>query len=146
MVACHMASVGRLLSLKFLPIWPDLALLVLRVWFGSLLLLLHGWMKISNYAVMSQRFADPFGIGSPASLVLSIFAEAVCSSLIVVGLFTRFAALVCIINMTTAFVVGHGGALTGPRPGELAFLYLGTFITLLLAGPGRFSIDGNRRT
>ena len=137
-----MASVGRLLTLKFLPVWPDLGLLLLRVWFGGLLLLLHGWMKISTYGVMSQRFADPFGIGAPASLALSIFAEAVCSSLIVLGLFTRFAAVVCIINMTTALVIVHHMALTGPRSGELAFLYLGAFIVLLLAGPGRFSIDG----
>jgi putative oxidoreductase len=140
-----MASVSRLLTLKFLPLWPDLSLLLLRVWFGGLLLLLHGWMKISMYGAMSQKFADPFGIGSPASLALSIFAEAICSSLIVVGLFTRFAALVCIINMTTAFVIVHGSALTGPNRGELAFLYLGVFIALLLAGPGRFSLDGNLR-
>jgi putative oxidoreductase len=144
MVACNMAFVGRFLALKFLPVWPDLALLVLRVWFGGLLLLLHGLMKISMWSVMSQKFADPFGIGSPASLALSIFAEAVCATLIVAGAFTRFAAMVCIINMTTAFLIGHGGRLTGPQNGELAFLYLGAFITLLLAGPGRFSIDGRR--
>jgi putative oxidoreductase len=140
-----MAPVSRLLTLKFLPLWPDLSLLLLRAWFGGLLLLLHGWMKISMYGAMSQKFPDPFGIGSPASLALSTFAEAVCSSLIVVGLFTRFAALVCIINMTTAFVIAHGAALTGSHSGELAFLYLGVFIALLLAGPGRFSIDSNRR-
>jgi putative oxidoreductase len=47
--------------------------------------------------------------------------------------------------MTTAFVTAHGAALTGPHSGELPFLYLGVFIALLLAGPGRFSIDGSRR-
>ena len=47
--------------------------------------------------------------------------------------------------MTTAFVIVHGSALKGPQSGELAFLYLGVFIALLLAGPGRFSIDGNLR-
>ena len=139
-----MASVGRLLTLKFLPVWPDLALLLLRVWFGGLLLLLHGWMKISMWSAMSQRFADPFGIGPAASLALSIFAEAVCSSLIVVGLFTRFAAMVCIVNMTTAFLTAHGARLSGPQNGELAFLYLGAFLTLLLTGPGRFSFDGRK--
>jgi putative oxidoreductase len=141
-----MASVGGLLRLNFLPFWPDLGLLLLRIWSGALLLLLHGWMKISMYGVMSQRFADPLGIGSPASLALSIFAEACCSSLIVLGLFTRFAAIVCIIDLATAFVTAHGMALKGPHNGELPFLYLGAFIVLLLAGPGRFSIDGTRRT
>ena len=139
-----MTSVGRVLSLKFLPVWPDLALLILRLWFGGLLLLLHGLRKVSMWSAMSQRFADPFGIGSPASLALSIFAEVVCSTLIVCGVFTRFAAVVCIINMTTAFLIAHGARLTGPQNGELAFMYLGALITLLLAGPGRFSIDGRR--
>ena len=137
-----MTSAGRLLTLKFLPVYPDLALLVMRLWFGGLLVLLHGLMKISMWAPMSQRFADPFGIGSPASLALSIFAEAVCATLIALGLFTRFAAVVCIINMTTAFLTGHGGRLTGPHNGELPFLFLGAFVVLLLAGPGRFSVDG----
>ena len=137
-----MTSASRLLTLKFLPVYPDLALLVMRLWFGGLLVLLHGWMKISMWGPMSQRFADPFGIGSSASLALSIFAEAVCASLIALGLFTRFAAVVCIINMTTAFLTGHGGRLTGPHNGELPFLYLGAFVVLLLAGPGRFSVDG----
>lgn len=137
-----MASIGRVLTLRFLPTWPDLALLLLRVWFGGLLLLLHGWMKITMYGAMSQRFPDPFGIGSPASLALSMFAEVVCSSLIVLGLFTRFAALVCVINLTTAFVTAHGMALKGPHSGELPVVYLGAFIVLLLAGPGRFSLDG----
>ena len=137
-----MTSAGRLLTLKFLPVYPDLALLVMRLWFGGLLVLLHGWMKISMWGVMSQKFADPFGIGSPASLALSTFAEAVCASLIALGLFTRFAAVVCIINMTTAFLIGSGGRLTGPHNGELAFLFLGAFVVLLLAGPGRFSVDG----
>ena len=137
-----MPSVSRLLTLKFLPVYPDLALLVMRLWFGGLLVLLHGWMKISMWGPMSQRFADPFGLGSPASLALSIFAEAVCASLIALGLLTRFAAVVCIINMTTAFLTAHGGRLTGPHNGELPFLFLGGFIVILLAGPGRFSVDG----
>jgi putative oxidoreductase len=137
-----MASIGRVLTLRFVPTWPDLALLLLRVWFGGLLLLLHGWMKITMYGAMSPRFPDPFGIGSPASLALSMFAEVVCSSLIVLGLFTRFAALVCVINLTTAFVIAHGMALKGPHSGELPVVYLGAFIVVLLAGPGRFSLDG----
>jgi putative oxidoreductase len=137
-----MSSIGRVLALRFLPVSPDLALLVLRVWFGGMLLINHGWAKISGYSQMSERFADPFGIGAPASLALSAFAEAICAALIAAGLFTRFAAVVCVINMTTAFIVGHGAALSGPRSGELAFMYLGAFVTILLAGAGRFSLDG----
>jgi putative oxidoreductase len=137
-----MASIARVLGLRFLPVNADLALLVLRVWFGGMLLMNHGWAKVSGYSHMVERFPDPLGIGVPASLALSAFAETICSSFIAVGLFTRFAAVVCIINMTTAFVAGHGAALSGPRSGELPFMYLGAFVAILLAGAGRYSLDG----
>jgi putative oxidoreductase len=137
-----MSSIARVLGLRFLPVNADLALLVLRVWFGGMLLMNHGWAKVSGYSRMVERFPDPLGIGVPASLALSAFAEAICSSLIAVGLFTRFAAVVCIINMTTAFVAAHGAALSGPRSGELPFMYLGAFVAILLAGAGRYSVDG----
>jgi uncharacterized membrane protein YphA (DoxX/SURF4 family) len=50
---------------------------------------------------------------------------------------------VCIINMTTAFLTGHGGRLTGSaQTVNCRSCYLGAFVVLLLAGPGRFSVDG----
>jgi putative oxidoreductase len=132
----------KLLRLSFLPTSVDLALLVLRVWFGLALVSLHGWSKLTGFAERSQRFADPFGIGSTASLVLVVFAEVVCSVLLVVGLFTRFAAVTCAITMGTAFYFAHGGRLTGQGNGELPFIFLGGFVALFLAGAGRFSLDG----
>jgi putative oxidoreductase len=137
-----MRLLRRLLDLPFVPRNVDAALLALRVWFGASLVALHGWGKLTSYTERMDRFADPFGIGSPASLALSVFAEVVCASLLCLGLFTRFAAAVCVINMTVAFVYAHGASFTGPRNGELAFMYLGAFVTLLLAGAGRFSLDG----
>lgn len=138
----------RLLQLRFLPTSTDLALLVLRIWFAVPLLTLHGWSKLTGFAARSQRFADPFGIGSPASLALVVFAEVVCAVLLVFGLFTRFAALTCGIAMATAYAYAHGAKLSGPGNGELPFMFLGAFVALLLAGGGRFSLDarmGGRR-
>jgi putative oxidoreductase len=139
-----MARMLKLFDLPFVPRSVDLALLLLRVWAGTPLLLLHGWGKLATYSERSGRFADPFGIGSPASLALSVFAEVVCAALVALGLFTRFAAAVCAINLAVAFSYAHGGALTGPRNGELALIYLGTFLAILLAGAGRFSLDARR--
>ena len=131
----------KLLQLRFVPTSANLALLVLRLWFALPLLTLHGWSKATGFAERSGRFADPFGIGSPASLALVVFAEVFCSVLLVAGLCTRFAATVCAIAMATAFVHAHGARLTGQGNGEMAFLFLGAFVTLLLAGGGRYSID-----
>jgi len=35
----------------------------------------------------------------------------------------------------------HKVEFSGAHSGELAFIYLGGFISIFLAGPGRFSID-----
>lgn len=131
----------RLFQLRFLPTSVDLALLVLRLWFGLSLIGLHGWGKLTTYSARAHQFPDPYGLGSPVSLALATFAEVVCSLLVALGLCTRFGALVCGFNMATAFVTAHGARLTGQGNGELAFMYLGAFVTLLLAGGGRYSLD-----
>jgi putative oxidoreductase len=43
--------------------------------------------------------------------------------------------------MAVAFVMVHHMAFKGQNPGELAFAYLGAFLTLFLAGAGRYSLD-----
>lgn len=130
-----------MLQLSFLPSNGDFAILILRLWTGLSMLLLHGWGKLTTFSEASANFPDPLGIGSTASLVLAIFAEVLCSGLIAVGLFTRFAVLVLIINMSVAFFVVHQHVLSGPSNGELAFIYLAAFATIFVAGPGKFSLD-----
>lgn len=131
----------KFLLLNFLPTSTDLALLALRLWFGLSMLVLHGWGKVMNFSAFSTKFADPFGIGTTASLVLVIIAEVVCAALIAIGLFTRWSAVVLGIAMGTAFWSAHGGKLTGQGNGEMAFLFLGACVVLFFAGAGRFSVD-----
>ncbi len=128
----------------------NIALLVLRLWVGLEMLLVHGYDKLQNFKDMSSHFPDPLGIGSTASLGLAVFAEFFASILIVLGLVTRLSALVLGIDMAVAFVCIHKGILTGEHSGELAFLYLLAYVVLFLAGPGRISADkiffGNKQT
>jgi putative oxidoreductase len=90
---------------------------------------------------MSGQFLDPFGIGKPPSLALATFGELVCSAFLVLGLFTRVAALGSGTTMAVAFWFAHGTKLMGQGNGELPFLYLGAFIALFVAGGGKFSLD-----
>lgn len=131
----------KFLHLNFLPRNTDAALLLVRLWFGGSMLLLHGWGKLMNFSSMAEKFADPFGIGKTASLGLAVFGEVVCAALLVLGLFTRFAALALLITMAVAFWFAHGGKLTGQGNGEMAFLYLGAYVALLVGGGGKFSVD-----
>jgi putative oxidoreductase len=131
----------RLLLLDFLPHSADAGLLVLRLWLGLTLLANHGWSKVAGFSEMSAKFPDPLGVGSHTSLLLAVFAEVVCAALLALGLLTRFAALVLVINMGVAFTMVHKLALSGEHSGELAFIYLAGWVTLLVAGAGRFSVD-----
>jgi putative oxidoreductase len=113
-------------------------LLLLRVWFGGAMLFLHGWNKLIHFSDKAQDFADPLHIGSPASLSLVVFAEVACAVLLMLGLVTRLAAAILVINMGVALALVHSMSLAD---GELAFAYLGGCGALLIAGPGRFSAD-----
>lgn len=145
---CHHAKMKKLLSLLRLDILPasaDLGLLVLRVWLGASLFLLHGKGKLLNFSQVAQKFADPLGVGVTNSLAMAVFAEVLCAILLVLGLFTRAAAVALIVTMVVAFAVVHKSVLTGPASGELAFIYLAGFVAIFIAGPGRFSLDAMMR-
>lgn len=116
-------------------------LLLLRLWLGGAMLLLHGWDKISHFSGYAKEFPDPLHIGHGVSLGLAVFAETVCSLLLLIGLVTRFASAILVINMVVAFTLIHQLALSGEHSGELAFIYLAGYVALLVAGPGRFSAD-----
>jgi putative oxidoreductase len=133
----------KFLRLSFLPASSDLALVTLRLWLGLSMLMLHGWGKLQGFSEMAGKFPDPIGIGSTGSLALVVFAEFLCSAMIVVGFLTRFAALALAITMGVAFFKQHGGMLTGEGSGELAFIYLAGYVALFFSGPGKFAFEKN---
>lgn len=118
----------------------DLALLALRLFFGLSMALAHGLGKIQNFDTYAAKFFDPIGVGPAAALGLAIFAEFFCSLGLVAGLFTRLAAVPLIVTMSVAAFMVHLS--DGFQKMELALLYLAVYVVLLLAGAGRFSLDG----
>jgi putative oxidoreductase len=138
-----MKKLASILRLDFVPSSVDLGLLVLRLWLGLSLLILHGWGKLSGFQQMASKFPDPLNIGNRNSLILALVGEVLCSTLLAIGLFTRFAALGAAITMSVAFFLVHKASFKpGPGSGELAYVYLCGFVVLFLAGAGKFSVDG----
>lgn len=132
----------KLLNLDFLPVAPDCGLLLLRVWLGLSMFLIHGLAKLQNFTATVTKFHDAMGIPKVFGGA-AVLAESVCSILLVIGLATRLSATLLAVTMAVAFVKVHQMVLTqgNPQSGELAFLYLGGFVALILAGGGRFSAD-----
>lgn len=124
----------------------SLGLLVLRLGVGGLMLFRHGLPKLLGFSELVDGFADPIGLGSAASLSLAIFAELLCSALVILGLGTRLAAVPLAVTMLVAAFVVHGGDPFAKK--ELALLYLSAVIGLMFLGSGRFALDslvGRRR-
>jgi Predicted membrane protein len=89
---------------------------------------------------MKDKFLSFLGLGSDVSLGLSLFAEFFCGLFVLFGLFTRLATIPIIINMGVATALAHNFDVfdTAEKP----MLFLIGFLTLLITGPGRYSIDG----
>lgn len=121
--------------------FTNLALLVMRLWLGSAMFFNHGIEKLIHFKDVAPDFPDPLGIGHAISLTLVMFAEVAGSVLLIMGLLTRFAALMLVINLFVAFLMVHQTAMNGTNSGELAFIYLSGFFTLLIAGGGMISLD-----
>jgi len=116
----------------------SLAILILRVIAGSFMLV-HGLQKLEMLKANPVQFADPIGIGEPASLTLAVFAELICSALLIAGLLTRLALIPLIITMLVAVFVVHSA--DGFEKQELGALYLGIYVVLMITGAGKFSVD-----
>lgn len=116
----------------------DIALLVLRLGAALMLFLGHGWPKIANFAERSATFSDPLGVGSTVSLGLVVFAEVFCSMLVSIGLLTRLAVVPILIFFVVA-LFHHGDDPWAKK--EFVLLFALPFLALLLAGPGRISVD-----
>lgn len=114
-------------------------LLVLRLGSAGLMIGGHGLPKLLDFSLKLERFPDPLGVGSTASLSLALFAELFCSIAVALGLATRIAAVPLVVTMLVAAFVVHAGDPLGRR--ELALLYAVAFSALILTGPGRLSLD-----
>jgi putative oxidoreductase len=113
-------------------------LAILRIGLGLGMILGHGWPKLMAFSDRAAKFADPLGLGSPLSLALIVFAEVFCAGLIVLGVFTRLAAIPLIFGMGVVAFVIKGGDVLGQ--GELAAVYALGFIALLIGGGGSLSL------
>ncbi len=114
-------------------------LLILRV-SVALLMLAHGIPKLNTLLAGGPvEFADPIGVGETASLVLAVFAEVLCSLLLLLGMAVRLATVPLIITMLIAVFIVH--AKDGLEQQEQGLQYLLAYLVLLFAGGGAISID-----
>jgi putative oxidoreductase len=118
----------------------DLGLLAIRLLSGGMMLT-HGIPKFDRlFGEGPVKFADPFGLGPEISLGMVLFAEVGCSLLVMLGFKTRWATLPLLFNMLMASFYAHGSDPFSEK--ELSLLFFTSFLSILISGGGRFSLDG----
>lgn len=114
--------------------WDVSLYAIFRIMVG-LLFFMHGLQKL-------------FGIGGDSVPLMTLVGlagiiELVGGLMLALGFFTRWAALVCAVQMMVAYVMFHAPSGLSPlaNKGELALLYFAAFLVLLGKGAGEWSID-----
>lgn len=128
----------KLLSTRYSAGAFSAAMLILRLGAG-ILMMMHGYDKLIHFGELQHKFMNFLGIGSTMSLALVVFAEFFCSLFLILGLFTRLAAIPLVIATCVMVFKAHNGEVFGD--GETAALYLTAYLVLLFVGPGRVSVD-----
>lgn len=121
--------------------WQDIGLLVLRVGVG-IMFIVHGWPKLmggpEKWAYIGGEMAG-FAFVPAFWGFMAAFAECVGGVALIVGLLTRPFAILMFITMLVAAAT-HLKAGDGIK-GAAQAIELGiVFLSLVLAGPGKFSL------
>lgn len=122
--------------MEFLEQRREHALALFRIVIG-LFFVIHGVQKIGKGV---DLLSWPAG---PSSLI-----ELIGGALVLIGLWTRWAALISSGAMAYAYFVVHQprGLLPIQNGGELAAVYSWAFLLLVFTGAGAWSIDHLRKT
>ncbi len=117
----------------------DSAVLLLRLWLGGMMIL-HGYGKVFGGVDKLTERVESMGFPAPElfawAAALSEFGGGI---LLIIGLFTRPAAIFVFFTMFTAAFIRHFDDPFGKK--ELALTYMVLALVLLIAGPGRFGMD-----
>jgi putative oxidoreductase len=121
--------------------------LVVRVLAG-LIMVAHGWQKLQGGPDNFGQVLAQLGVPLPELMGYVVtFVELIGGILLIVGLFSRVAALLLTINLVGAILlVKVNIGLLSPADGsgvgaELDLALIAGFLVVLLAGPGSLSVD-----
>lgn len=124
--------------------YSNLSRLFLRL-FTGLMFLQFGVRQMLHLKEFAQSTMGAIGTANETAVVTIVVIEIVCAVFIILGLFTRLALLpsigVMIYAETVALSVAGGAKQMFFFEPGYPIMFLGIFVYMLLAGPGKISLD-----
>src|SRR3989337_2390810 len=136
----------RTLSLSPMARLAGLAPLTVRIIVG-IIMFAHGLQKLQGGPANFGGLLSQLGVPAPEFMAYVVtFVELVGGALLIVGLLSRLSALLLTIDLVVAILlVKLNIGLIAPQGSgagaELDLALIAGFLVILLAGPGRFSLD-----
>jgi putative oxidoreductase len=122
----------------------DWGLAILRVVVG-LTFFMHGWQKLFEMGLPGVTgFFGQVGLPAPSMMAALVsFLELAGGAALIVGLATRWVAILLVVEMLVAMFIVHlpRGFFVAEGGFELVLLLGGACLALALTGPGRFALD-----
>lgn len=116
-------------------------LLILRLLVGAFLMW-ETWDNVKSAERMAEfvGFMQASGFGAAEFLApLSVWAQFICGALLILGLLTRWAALIMVFNFIVAFLMVHlGDPFRGQFP---ALVLIAVNLHLAAKGSGAYGLD-----
>ena len=124
----------------------DLAPLLLRVVTGAIFLV-HGWQKYQGGLPGVEMFLGELGFPAAAFFAFVLVAAEIGGGiLLILGAFTHWVAKILAVVAAVALVLVHlPNGFTGAGGYEFILLILVSCISLVITGPGKWSVDAKRR-
>ena len=148
-----MRKISDLLSHIFLKFtgytYSNLGRLFLRLFVG-VMFLQFGIRHLVNYNLLCNDFPTVLGLTSSTCLIIMIVIELVCSLFIMAGFLTRLSAIPPILSMIAAeWYILHDllpsttaiYGIDSTQPGYLPIMFIGIYLFIIIAGPGKISVD-----
>ena len=137
------ASIGGAMMKQLLEIlqryrFLDRAIFFLRIFVG-VLISLHIIDKLQTYNFVLTGYPALLFKSSWATFVIFTFLEALFAVMIVLGYGTRFAAFIMSLGMFVEMFIIYPSL--GWLGVERQILYIGIYVTLVIAGSGRFGLE-----
>lgn len=151
----HRKLLRRIFVAEAYRTYGNLSRFFIRV-FAGVMFMQFGIRQIANYDFFVKYFPDLLGMGSATTLDMMIAIEVVCSAFLIFGFLTRLSVVLPTLSMAVAewYILDNGlmAGIANMPMGEVALmsslqlgyvplLFVGMFVLIMLAGPGKVSVD-----